>query len=415
MARKIPIYSSRVCLNTTLFVSCNINNTKKINDIVKASCVKIMPLTRSVEREWKNKSPLPTNVSDTVNAPPPYTLDIDNSGGNNSCSLSDVAECSIILDKNSPPSEFLSDCNTVYTSGDTRIFSQSHPLPLITEHTHPFGLNNPKFQCFTNSVLQLIFSIFRNYSYTSHLNSSTEGTLLKCMLQTAHNACNSKDVDALKFQLVHHDVFYNGQNQQDSTECLLMLITIIDKGSMPDSSSTTSPTGASLSDILFSFVFEKYIAAMYVDWGPPHLNLLSSVLYISPTDTPSMQNLILEGLQQKLQKSCSRCNNNTWHIESSYILQPPKYLLLFVNRFRYLSNNITNDRCPIPLDTTVRLGPLKFNLQATIDHHGPSIDSGHYTASINCCKKHSIATITKLRSLELPIKTPLLHILYYII
>ena len=72
---------------------------------------------------------------------------------------------------------------------------------------------------------------------------------------------------------------------------------------------------------------------------------------------------------------------------SSYILQPPKYLLLFVNRFRYLNNNITKDRCPIHLDTTVRLGPLKFNLQATIDHHGPSIDSGHYTASINCCKK----------------------------
>ena len=113
----------------------------------------------------------------------------------------------------------------------------------------------------------------------------------------------------------------------------------------------------------------------------------SSVLHISPTDTPSMQNLILEGLQQKLQKSCSRCNKNTRHIESSYILQPPKYLLLFVNRFRYLNNNIIKDRCPIPLDATVMLGPLKFNLQATIDHHGPSIDSGHYTASINCCKK----------------------------
>ena len=66
------------------------------------------------------------------------------------------------------------------------------------------------------------------------------------------------------------------------------------------------------------------------------------------------------------------------------------------------------------MDTTVRLGPLKFSLQATIDHRGPSIDSGHYTASINCCKTHSIATITKLRSLELLIKTPLLHILYYI-
>ena len=182
---------------------------------------------------------------------------------------------------------------------------------------------------------------------------------------------------------------------------------------MPDSSSTTSPMGASLSDLLFSFVLEKYIVCEVCGLRSPSFES-SSVLHISPTDTPSMQNLILEGLQQKLQKSCSRCNKNTRHIESSYILQPPKYLLLFVNRFRYLNNDIIKDRCPIPLDTTVMLGPLKFNLQATIDHHGPSIDSGHYTASINCCKKHSIATITKLRSLELLIKTPLLHILYYI-
>ena len=84
-----------------------------------------------------------------------------------------------------------------------------------------------------------------------------------------------------------------------------------------------------------------------------------------------------------------QCNKNTWHVESSYILQPPKYLLLFVNRFRYINNNVTKDRCPIPVDTTIRLGLLKFSLRATIDHHGPSIhyDSGHYTASINCCKK----------------------------
>ena len=263
---------------------------------------------------------------------------------------------------------------------------------------------------FFHSVLQLIFSIFRNDSYTSPFNSSTEGTLLKCMLQTAHNACNSKDVDALKFQLVRHDIFYNGQNQEDSTECLLMLINIIHKGSMPDSSSTTSPTGASSSDILFSFVLEKYIVCDVCGLRSSSFES-SSVLYISPTDTSPMQNLILEGLQQKLQKSCSRCNKNTRHVESSYILQPPKYLLLFVNRFRYINNNITKDRCPKPMDTTVRLGPLKFSLQATIDS---SIDSGHYTASINCCKKHSIATITKLRSLELLIKTPLLHILYYI-
>ena len=190
-------------------------------------------------------------------------------------------------------------------------------------------------------------------------------------------------MDALKFQLVRHETFYNGQNQQDSTECLLMLINIIHKGSLPDSSSTTYPMGASLSDVLFSFVLEKYIVCDVCALRSPSFES-SSALYISPTDTSSMQNLILQGLQQKLQKSCSRCNKNTWHVESSYILQPPKYLLLFVNRFRFNNNNVTKDRCSIPMDMTVGLGPLKFILRATIDHHGPSIHSGHYTASINC-------------------------------
>ena len=151
---------------------------------------------------------------------------------------------------------------------------------------------------------------------------------------------------------------------------------------------------------------------MYADWRPPHSSLV--VLYLLPTDTSSMQSLILRGVQQKLKKSYSRCNKNTWHVESSYILQTLKYPLLFVNRFRHINDNVTKGKCSISMDTTVRLGPLKFSLQATIDHHGPSIHSGHYTTSINCCKKHSIATITQLRSLELlTAKTPLLHMLYY--
>ena len=176
------------------------------------------------------------------------------------------------------PLGFLPDGNTEYTSGDTRIFSQLHPPLLINEHRYPFGIKSPKFQCFFNSVLQLIFSIFRNNSYTSPFNSSTEGTLLKCRFHTAHNARNSKDVDAAKFQLVRRDTLYNGQNQQDSTECLLMLIYIIHKGSMPDSSSTTYLVGLLYLTSCF-YLFWKYIlSAMYADWGPPHLSLV--VCYI---------------------------------------------------------------------------------------------------------------------------------------
>ena len=117
------------------------------------------------------------------------------------------------------------------------------------------------------------------------------------------------------------------------------------------------------------------------------MNSWSWAFYHHHPSFSSMQNLILLGFKQQLQKSCSRCNKNIWHAESSYMLQPPKYLLPFANRFRYINDNVTKVRCSIPMDTTVRLGPLKFSLRATIDHHGPSIYSGHYTASINCCKK----------------------------
>ena len=167
-------------------------------------------------------------------------------------------------------------------------------------------------------MLQLIFSIFRNNSDTSPFNSITEGTLLKCRFQTVHNARNSKDVDALKFQLVRHDTFYNGKTQQDSTECLLMLIDIIHKSSMPG----------------------YILPAMYVDWSPPHLSLV--VCYIFHLLILLLcKTWFYKDCNRNCKKSCSRCNRNTWQVESSYILHPPKYLLLFVNRFRYINNNVT--------------------------------------------------------------------------
>ena len=53
------------------------------------------------------------------------------------------------------------------------------------------------------------------------------------------------------------------------------------------------------------------------------LSLIESIsmLYITPTSTSSMQNLRIQRMQQKLEKSWFRCPNNTWNVESNYILQ----------------------------------------------------------------------------------------------
>ena len=126
----------------------------------------------------------------------------------------------------------------------------------------------------------------------------------------------------------------------------------------------------------------------------------SCVLYITTTCTYSMQEM-----QQKWEKSCFRCKENTWPVESNYILQilqPSKFLIIVVNRIRYINNNFTKDQCSIPMDMTVALVLHKFILQAGIDHHGPSMYSGHYTTSTNCCKTFSCngSTITEFEMID---------------
>ena len=41
-----------------------------------------------------------------------------------------------------------------------------------------------------------------------------------------------------------------------------------------------------------------------------------------------MQELFMQQLKQKLNKACSCCKKDTWHVESEHILQTHKYLII---------------------------------------------------------------------------------------
>ena len=96
-----------------------------------------------------------------------------------------------------------------------------------------------------------------------------------------------------------------------------------------------------------------------------------------------MQELMMQGMQQLFEKY----EKYTWHVESNHILQPPIYLIVIARRFRFIGNNFAKGRCSSLVDMAVLLGPHKFSLQTTLDHHGPSMYFGYYTSSINCCQK----------------------------
>ena len=83
-------------------------------------------------------------------------------------------------------------------------------------------------------------------------------------------------------------MFYDGQIQEDGLECLLMLIEVINKDSVPYcGSNDNNSTGVSLSDIVFSFMLEKYIFCEVCGLRSS-LFVSSIVLYFTPTYTSSI-------------------------------------------------------------------------------------------------------------------------------
>ena len=124
----------------------------------------------------------------------------------------------------------------------------------------------------------------------------------------------------------------------------------------------------------------------YVQWNPRFLK--PPVCYMSPElIVPPCRNYWCRSTNNIFYKTCS-CGRDTWHIESKHILQPPKYLIIIVIRITYSNNRITKNKSRMPLyELYIKLGPSKFSLQASVDHHGYSMNSDHYTASINCCRK----------------------------
>ena len=135
------------------------------------------------------------------------------------------------------------------------------------------------------------------------------------------------------------------------------------------------------------YVRKNMLSAMHVDWDPPHSSLVVCYILYQLVLLPC-RNTIKQGMEQKWEKCCFRCKKNAWHVESNYILQPPEYFIIVVNRFRYINNSFTKDRSSIAMDMIVVLSLHNFSLQATIDHHGPSMHSGHYTASNQLLQKN---------------------------
>ena len=88
-------------------------------------------------------------------------------------------------------------------------------------------------------------------------------------------------------------IFFIGEIQEDACECLMLLIEIMDKGFWLCPTNASINNKGSFSELLFSFVLKKYIVCDICTMKSPTFET-TSLLYVTPTDSTSMQELLLQ-------------------------------------------------------------------------------------------------------------------------
>ena len=81
-----------------------------------------------------------------------------------------------------------------------------------------------------NAVLQALFSVIRSTLHNCQYSSNTEGVIAKTLCSAAMATSASGEVGKLKSLLAQYSSFYSGFTQEDASECLFMLLGIINQG-----------------------------------------------------------------------------------------------------------------------------------------------------------------------------------------
>ena len=185
------------------------------------------------------------------------------------------------------------------------------PKSTSSSHVHPFGIKNPKKHCFINVILQIIRSVLRSTQQKIHINNCVKGQTTVPAHKTAHKTPSAQEVETLKLQLSTYNSFFTGEIQEDACECLMLRIEIMEKGFGPCPTNDNINSKGSFSELLFSFVLEKYTICDICTMKSPAFET-TSLLYVTPTDSSSMQELLMQEHKQKSYKTCSCCGRDTW-------------------------------------------------------------------------------------------------------
>ena len=272
---------------------------------------------------------------------------------------------------------------------------------IVTAIPTPMRLENPSNHCYLNSVLQVMFRLkdilFGNVS----LNDNQEGLLINVLYNGLQSGLDTEMAE-VKSIFSEYNEFFDGSVQRDAYECFQNIIRILHQGSrysLLDSSISLGDDDdefiVSSTTLNFGFTLKKTLICQKCRNNSIFF-IPNSAFHIYPKEGKQLETLIFESLTSNLMKGCICTNNDTNHIEILEFQEPPKILLVVLNRYDYTLRPKKNTSSVI-INDKLLLHEKPYHCQAIVNHHGETTTSGHYTTkliydkSIYNCNDHIVS------------------------
>ena len=263
----------------------------------------------------------------------------------------------------------------------SRILSQSE----MTIVPIPIKLKNPSNHCYFNSVLQVMFRLKDILFGTATLNNNPDGVLINLLYDGLQSGIDT-EIAKVKSRFSVYDEFFDGCVQRDAYECFQKVLRILHQGSrysLLDSSIGLDDSDefiVSSTTLNFSFTLKKTLICQKCRHSSIFF-IPNSALYIHPKDGKQVDTLIFDSLTSNLMKGCVCTNYDINHMEILEFQEPPKILVVVLNRYNYTIRAKKNTSSVLIGDHLLINGKT-YHCQAIVNHHGETTTSGHYTTKL---------------------------------
>ena len=315
----------------------------------------------------------------------------------------------------------LTDATTHINHGD---LDEVHCDTLVAHTRKPIPLVNLRNTCYLNCILQVLFQmngVFPFQYWFKHLlqidKSLHSGNIYLLLFYKFFYLYSLKEIsygvmNDFVETLNKCDVFFCPDIQRDVHEGLCKLLAVFNNVCQLPASGKEISDIPEFMDLYFCGIYRKKFTCkncqndniFFENFHKFTVQPSEKIGFMFDTNQTDCMNI-----------TCDKCHLQNMQNIINNIQEHPRILMLQINRFSVSSAHQRNrkNNQPFAIQDKVRFGLVDYNLFGVIEHHGVSVDGGHYTCFVLHGQHWYMCSDTAVSKVVLPCDSKNAYLLFF--